>query len=154
VPLIKAGFVPDTIGTDLHTRSMNTGLKDILDLMSKFLAMGMPLEQVVTANTWNAARAIRQEQLGNLSPGAVADVAVLRLETGDFGFADHHGARLKGRHRLRCEMTILDGKVVYELNNLTGADWETLPADYGDQGDSRWHGYRRARTPGPRTPQR
>lgn len=148
VPLFKAGFAPDTIGTDLHPRSMNTGLKDILDLMSKFLAIGMPLEQVVTANTWNAARAIKQEQLGNLSPGAVADVAVLRLETGDFGFADHHGARLKGRQRLRCEMTILDGKVVYDLNNRTGPDWETLPPDYGDQGDPRWHGYRRPRTPG------
>ena len=145
VPLVRAGFTPDTIGTDLHVRSMNTGLKDILDLMSKFLAMGLSLEQVVTANTWNAARAIKQEQLGHLAPGAVADVAVLRLETGDFGFADHHGARLKGRQRLRCEMTILDGKVVYDLNNLTGPDWETLPADYGDQGDARWHGYRRPR---------
>lgn len=148
VPLMKAGFTPDTIGTDLHVHSMNTGLKDILDLMSKFLAMGMSLEQVVTANTLNAARAIKQPQLGSLSPGAIADVAVLRLETGDFGFADQHGARLKGRHRLRCELTILGGKVVYDLNNLSGPDWETLPADYGDQGDSRWHGYRRPRTPG------
>lgn len=148
VPLMKAGFTPDTIGTDLHVHSMNTGLKDILDLMSKFLAMGMSLEQVVTANTLNAARAIKQPQLGSLSPGAVADVAVLRLETGDFGFADQHGARLKGRQRLRCELTILGGKVVYDLNNLSGPDWESLPADYGDQGDSRWHGYRRPRTPG------
>lgn len=146
VPLMRAGFTPDTIGTDLHVRSMNTGLKDMLDLMSKFLAMGMSLEQVVTANTWNAARALKQEQLGNLSPGAVADVAVLRLETGDFGFADQHGARLKGKQRLRCELTLRDGKIVYDLNNLSGTDWETLPADYGDQGDSRWHGYRRPRT--------
>jgi dihydroorotase len=146
VPLMRAGFTPDTIGTDLHVRSMNTGLKDILDLMSKFLALGMSLEQVVTANTWNAAKAIKQEQLGNLSPGSVADVAVLRLETGDFGFADQHGARLKGHQRIRCELTVHDGKVVYDLNNLTGPDWKTLPANYGDQGDARWHGYRRAGT--------
>ena len=82
VPLIKAGFLPDTISTDLHTHSMNAGLKDILNLMSKFLAMGMPLDKVIAANTWNAARAIKHEQLGHLSVGAVADVAVLRVEKG------------------------------------------------------------------------
>ena len=106
VPMMKAGFLPDTISTDLHTNSMNAGLKDILNLMSKFLAMGMPLDKVIAANTWNAARAIKQEQLGNLSVGAVADVAVLRLEKGSFGFADQHGARLKGTERLRCELTL------------------------------------------------
>jgi dihydroorotase len=92
--MMRAGFRPDTISTDLHVRSMNAGLKDILDLMSKFLAMGMTLEEVVQANTWNAARAIKQEHLGSLSTGAAADVAVLRLETGEFGFSDHLGARL------------------------------------------------------------
>lgn len=94
---MQAGFTPDTISTDLHVRSMNAGLKDILDLMSKFLAMGMPVEQVVQANTATSPGAIKQEHLGNLSPGSVADVAVLRMETGEFGFSDHLGARLKGR---------------------------------------------------------
>ena len=111
VPLMKAGFLPDTMSTDLHTRSMNTGLKDMLNLMSKFLAMGMPLDKVIAANTWIAARAIKQEQLGHLSVGAAADVAVLRVEKGTFGFADQHGARLKGTERLRCELTLRDGKV-------------------------------------------
>ena len=100
VPLTKAGFLPDTISSDLHTRSMNTGVKDVMNLMSKFLALGMTVEQVVTANTWNAARTIKQEQLGNLSVGAVADVAVLRVEKGNFGFLDQAGARLKGTQRL------------------------------------------------------
>jgi dihydroorotase len=147
VPMIKAGFLPDTISTDLHTRSMNTGLKDILNLMSKFLAMGMPLDKVIGANTWNAARAIKQDQIGHLSVGAIADVAVLRLEKGRFGFADHHGARLMGSERLRCELTIRDGKVVYDLNSLTGVDWDTLPKDYRGQGDPRWDAY--AETPNP-----
>jgi dihydroorotase len=119
---------------------MNAGLKDILNLMSKFLAMGMPLDKVVAANTWNAARAIKQEQLGHLSVGAAADVAVLRVEKGSFGFADQHGARLKGTERLRCELTLRDGKVVYDLNDLTGQDWDKLPADYRGQGDPRWDG--------------
>ena len=140
VPMMKAGFFPDTISTDLHTQSMNAGLKDILNLMSKFMAMGMPLDKVIAANTWNAARAIKQEQLGNLSVGAPADVAVLRVEKGSFGFADQFGARLKGTERLRCELTVRDGKVVYDLNDLTGDDWDKLPADYRNVGDPRWNG--------------
>ena len=140
MPMMRAGFMPDTISTDLHQTSMNAGLKDILDLMSKFLAMGMALEDVVAANTWNAARAIRQDQLGHLSVGAVADVAVLRVDTGDFGFVDMHGARLAGTRRLRAELTVHDGKVVYDLNGLTRDDWTTLPANYGRQGDKRWDG--------------
>jgi dihydroorotase len=151
VPMMKAGFLPDTISTDLHTRSMNTGLKDILNLMSKFLAMGMPLDKVIGANTWNAARAIKQEQLGHLSVGAIADVAVLRLEKGRFGFADQHGARLTGTERLRCELTIRDGKVVYDLNSLTGPEWDTLPKDYRGQGDPRWDAYAEAPNPSRRS---
>jgi len=140
VPLMKAGFTPDTISTDLHTDSMNAGLKDILNLMSKFLAMGMPLDNVIAANTWNAARTIKQEQLGNLSVGSVGDVAVLRVETGTFGFVDMHGAKLAGTKRLRAELTIHDGKVVYDLNGLSRDEWTKLPANYGRQGDAKWDG--------------
>jgi dihydroorotase len=141
VPMIKAGFFPDTISSDLHPQSMNAGLKDMMDLMSKFLAMGMPLDRVVAANTWNAARAIKQDQIGHLSVGAIADVAVLRVEKGEFGFTDVHGARLKGTERLRCELTIRDGKVVYDLNGLTRPDWHTLPPGYRDQGHPKWDAY-------------
>jgi dihydroorotase len=127
VPLMKAGFVPDSISTDLHAESMNGALKDILDLMSKFLALGMPLDRVIAANTWNAARAVKQDNLGQLSPGSVADVAVFRLERGDFGFLDNSGARFRGSQRLRCEMTLKDGKVVYDLNGLSGTNWVASP---------------------------
>jgi dihydroorotase len=147
VPLIKAGFYPDTISTDLHPRSMNAGLKDILNLMSKFLAVGMPLDRVVAANTWNAARAVKQDQLGHLSVGAIADIAVLRVEKGRFGFADQYGARLNGSERLRCELTIKDGKVVYDLNDMTGTDWDKLPPDYREVTDARWDGYAQPRRP-------
>ena len=155
VPLIKAGFLPDTISTDLHARSMNVGLKDMLNLMSKFLAMGLPLDRIVAANTWMAARVIKQEQLGHLSVGAVADIAVLRVEKGRFGFADQLGARLTGTERLRCELTLKDGKVVYDLNDMTGVEWDTLPPDSRGVGDPRWDGYteRRAAPRTPSTPQ-
>jgi dihydroorotase len=141
VPMTKAGFWPDTISTDLHARSMNAGVKDILNVMDKFLALGMPLDQVIAANTWNAARAIKQEQLGNLSVGSVADVAVLRVEKGNFGFVDSNGARMKGTQRLVAELTVREGKVVWDLNGMTREDWDKLPAKYGTQGDPRWDAY-------------
>ena len=77
---MKEGFVPDSISTDLHIGSMNAGMKDMTNVMSKFLALGQPLAEVVRWSTWNPAREIKQEGLGHLSVGAGADVAVLRLE--------------------------------------------------------------------------
>jgi dihydroorotase len=131
VPCIKQGFPPDSISTDLHNGSMNAGMKDMLNLMSKFLNMGMTLVDVVTRSTWHPAREIRREELGNLSAGAPADVAVLRVERGNFGFIDARGARMKGTQKLLCELTIRDGRVVYDLNGLTREDWDKLPREPG-----------------------
>jgi dihydroorotase len=138
VPAVKEGFLPDTISTDLHVASMNGGMKDLLNVMGKFLAMGLSLDEVVRRATWNPARAIRQEGLGHLSVGAPADVAVLRLENGSFGFVDAFGARLSGTRRLVCELTLREGKVVYDQNGLARPDWQTLPKDYRSTGDPRW----------------
>jgi dihydroorotase len=144
VPLMKAGFAPDSISTDLHGGSMNTAMKDMLNLMSKFMAMGMSLEDVILRSTWNPAKEIHQEQLGNLSVGSPADVAVLRLEKGSFGFLDPRGGRLAGAQKLGCEMTLRDGKVVWELNGLTRESWDK-PGVRG--GDPRWDGISPARPP-------
>jgi len=147
-PIVGEGFLPDTISTDLHVGSMNNGMKDMLNVMSKFLALGLTLDEVIERSTWNSARAIKQEQLGNLSVGSGADIAVLRVEKGDFGFLDMYNARLKGKERLACEMTLRDGKIVYDLNGLGRPDWTTLPKDYRETGDPRWDGSRRRRLRG------
>jgi dihydroorotase len=152
MPLIKDGFIPDSISTDLHIGSMNTGMKDMLNVMDKLLALGLSLDSVVAQSTWNPAREIKQEQLGNLSVGAIADVAVLRLEKGKFGLTDMYGARMDSTQRLMCELTVKDGKIVYDLNGISRPDWKTLPAGYGPIGDGRWDGLNPARgtTPGQR----
>ncbi len=137
-PAVKEGFVPDSISTDLHIGSMNAGMKDMLNVMSKFLALGQPLAEVVRWSTWNPAREIKQEGLGHLSVGAGADVAVLRLEEGRFGFVDSFGARQRGTQKLACELTLRDGKVVYDLNGLARPDWDTLPRDYKSTDSPRW----------------
>lgn len=144
VPLIKDGFLPDSISTDLHMGSTNNGMKDMLNVMDKFLAMGLSVEDVIAKSTWNPAREIRHEELGNLSVGSPADVVVLKLETGSFGFVDMYGALMRGTKKLSCELTFRDGKLVYELNGLSRTEWNKLPAGYGYQGDASWD--ERART--------
>jgi dihydroorotase len=138
VPAMKNGFIPDSISTDLHIGSMNAGMKDMLNVMDKFMAMGMSVDEVIRRSTWNPAREIKHEELGNLSVGAPADVAVLRVEKGKFGLVDMYGARQKSKQRLVCELTLRDGRVVYDLNGLSRPDWQTLPPDYKSTGDPRW----------------
>ena len=145
-PLMKAGFVPDSISTDLHIGSMNSGMKDMLNVMGKFLAMGMSLEDVILRSTWNPAKQIQREDLGHLSVGAPADVAVLRLEKGRFGFVDARSWLLDGTQRLACELTLRDGKVVYDRNGMTRQRWDTA-APGAAPGDPRWDGITPARPP-------
>ncbi len=128
MPAMKEGFVPDSISTDLHIGSMNGGMKDMLNVMSKFLVMGMSLDDVILRSTWNPAREIKHEELGNLSVGEMADVAVLRLEKGNYGFVDIKGGRLRGSQKLVCELTLRDGKIVYDLNGITSPDWDQPPS--------------------------
>jgi dihydroorotase len=150
VPAIKEGFLPDSISTDIHIGSMNTGMKDMLNVMDKFLVLGLTLDDVVAKSTWAPAREIKQDGLGNLSVGSVADVAVLRVEQGKFGLVDMNGARMDSTQRLMCELTVKDGRIVYDLNGISRPDWRTLPADYGPIGNGRWDGLNPARgtTPG------
>jgi dihydroorotase len=140
VPAIQQGFLPDSISSDLHTGSMNAGMKDMLNIMGKFLAMGMTVDQVIAWSTWNPAREIHHEELGNFSIGAPADIAVLSLQKGSFGFTDMYGARMNGSQRLECQMTVRNGKVVYDLNGLSRPDWKSLPKDYTRTGNKRWDG--------------
>ena len=137
IPMVKQGFLPDSISTDLHTSSMNSAMKDMLNVMGKFLAMGVPLVDVIRQSTWNPAREIKLESLGHLSVGATADVSVLRVEQGKFGFVDFLGGRLEGTQRLACELTVRDGKVVYDLNGMIADPWDTLPPT-ARGGDPKW----------------
>ncbi|WP_276373657.1 amidohydrolase/deacetylase family metallohydrolase [Chryseolinea sp. H1M3-3] len=124
IPALKSGFIPNTISTDIHTGSMNGGMKDQLNVMSKFLNMGMTLQQVIAASTWHPAQVIHREDLGNLSPGTEADVAVFSLLKGKFGYVDSGGFSMQGNQKLQCELTVREGKVVYDLNGISRPDWD------------------------------
>jgi dihydroorotase len=118
IPAIKNGFYPNSISTDIHVNSMNASMKDMLNVMSKLMSIGMTLQSVVQAATWNPAREIKHEELGHLSEGAIADIAILGLRNGKFGFFDYTGYKVEGTQKLECEMTIKGGKIVYDLNGL------------------------------------
>jgi dihydroorotase len=148
VPAMQQKFYPDSISTDLHVGSMNSGMKDMLNVMDKFLAMGMTLDDVIVRSTWNPAKEIHHEELGNLSVGSPADVTVLRVETGKFGFTDMYGARMNGTQKLDCELTVQKGKVVYDLNGISRPEWTTLPAGYRETGDAAWDAVTPARRGG------
>jgi dihydroorotase len=125
VPAMQQGFQPNVISTDLHTDSMNGGMKDLCNVMSKFLNMGMSLQDVIVRTTVNPANAIKRPQYGNLSVGSEADIAVLNLRKGDFGFLDIRKTKLKGTQKLEAELTIRAGKIVWDLNGISAPAWET-----------------------------
>ena len=130
IPSIEQGFLPDVISTDLHFWSMNAGMKDMTNLLSKFLNLGMSLPQVITGSTWNPAQVIQRPELGHLTPGAEADVAVFRLHEGDYGFMDTRGRMMKGTQKLEAELTLRAGKVVWDLNGISVPSWDTAPLKY------------------------
>ncbi len=118
IPALKSGFFPKTISTDLHIGSMNGAMKDMLTTMSKFMAIGMDLQSVIKASTWDPAQVINRKELGNLSVGAEADIAILKIREGKFGLFDYTGYKVETNNKLECEMTIRAGKIVYDLNGI------------------------------------
>ena len=124
IPAMKQGFQPNSISTDFHTGSMNGGMKDITNIMSKFLNMNMSIEDVIKSVTWSPAQIINRKDLGHLSVGAVADVTILNLKKGDFGFVDTKKLKMKGTQKLECELTIREGDVVWDLNGISSPSWD------------------------------
>ena len=123
VPATQAGLWPNAISTDLHTGSMNDGMKNMTNVMSKMLELGMGLEEVIRASTWRPAQIIQRPELGNLDVGAPADVAVLDLREGNFGFVDVDGDRREGSQKLVAELTVRAGDIVWDLNGMTAPGW-------------------------------
>jgi len=124
IPAMQQGLGPDVLSSDLHTGSMNSGFKDMANLISKFLNIGMSLPEAIAATTWRAANAIKRPELGHLSVGADADVAVFNLRSGDFGFSDANGVGYKGNKKLEAELTIRNGRVVWDLNAISATPYK------------------------------
>ncbi len=118
IDAVRQGFLPDTISTDIHKNSIMLPHATLTNVMSRFLNIGMTLEQVIERTTVNSAKAIRRLELGNLDEGGVADIAVLELERGRFAFLDSGRAKHIGDRRLNAVLTVRAGEIVWDLKGL------------------------------------
>ncbi len=130
VPALEDGFPPDSISTDLHMGNINGPVVSMLNTMSKYLSMGMPIENVIRISTVTPAKEIGHPELGNLSVGADADIAIIKQLEGTFSFADCGRAKLVGKKKLECVMTIRNGDIVYDPTGLSMPEWKNAPASY------------------------
>lgn len=135
LPARDQGFWPNTISTNLSRGSINAFAKSMLNVMSKFLDMGMPVEGVIERSTWNPAQAIQREEIGHLTPGAIADIAIIKIREGEFGFFETAGYKREGSQKFECEMTIKGGRIVWDLNGIA----EPLNNYYRDGTQFRGH---------------
>jgi len=107
-------FLPDTISTDLYFKNVDAPVKDLQTTLSKFLNLGLSLEEVLTRATINPAGAIRKDSLGRLRVGDVADIAILRVERGNWVFADVLERTIEGSRRIVCQTTVRGGEITFE----------------------------------------
>ena len=119
MPSLQQGLAPNTFGSDLHRFSMNSGMKDMLNIMSKYLNMGMVVPDIIQRATWNAAQSIKRNDIGSLSEGSIADIAVISILTGNYGFMDAGGNKIEGTRKFESELTIRAGKIVWDLNGIS-----------------------------------
>lgn len=111
--ILKAGFLPDTLSTDWTPEGRTSQIINLPNVMSKFLALGLPLDQVIAFVTVNASKAFPIFRgRGTLKPGAPADLAILELRQGSFEFVDNFDGKRTGNQRLFPFATILGGKRV------------------------------------------
>jgi dihydroorotase len=137
VPASKQGFVPDSISTDLHIGDYTT--VSMNNVMSKFLALGVPLADVIRRSTVNPASEIHRSELGTLSIGKDADIAVLDLMHGHFGYVDCGVAKMDANAQLIARMTIRAGRILYDPSGLSMVQWEKARPQYftiPDRGES------------------
>src|SRR5438477_6311728 len=128
VPAQKQGFVPDSMSTDLHTG--NYTVVSMTDVMSKFLGMGVPLEDIIRRSTVNPASEIHRPELGTLSVGKDADIAVLEVMKGRFAYVDCGVARMDSNVKLTARMTVRAGRISYDPSGLSMVEWEKARPQY------------------------
>jgi len=128
VPAVKQGFLPDSISTDLH--SGNYTILSYDNVLSKFRSMGVPLNELVKRATVNPANEIHRPELGTLSVGKEADIAVIQELHGKFSYIDCGWARMDGDAKIEARMTVRAGRIVYDPSGLSMVEWEKARKQY------------------------
>ncbi len=130
IPAMQAGFHPNSISSDLHMGNINGPVVDMLTTMSKMLNISMDLEEVIYRSTVTAAAEIKHNELGHLSKGAIADIAVLKLEEEPYFLTDCGNAKMKANKKLSCSLTVRAGEIVFDPEGLAMPDWQNAHKSY------------------------
>lgn len=109
-PMLAEGIMPDVISSDVHVLCCDGPAYDVLAVMSKFMALGMPLTEVIRATTQNPARALRRPELGSLRPGTPGDATILELAEGRFNHVDVSGEVIVAETGLVSRGMVLRGQ--------------------------------------------
>ena len=125
--MLQQGLLPDVISSDIHQLSIQGPLFDLPTTLSKFLNLGMSLRDVIERATVRPAMAMRKPDLGTLRPGSRADVAVFRVEEGDYAFYDVAMTRRNGTKRLVNTLTMVAGEPLERTPERPVHVWATLP---------------------------
>jgi dihydroorotase len=130
VPAVQQGFIPDSISADLFSDTPYTVGINLANVMSKFLCLGVPLEEVIRRTTVSPAQMIHRPELGNLSVGSTADVAVFEMLKGKFAYLGSGGGKITGNQKLQCVLTMFGGKILYDHPyGLSFPLWQDIPKD-------------------------
>jgi dihydroorotase len=108
--MLANGFLPDTISSDVHALCINGPAFDQVTTMSKFLCLGMPLNDVIAASTVNSAFALKRPELGSLKPGSVGDATILSITDGRFDYVDVVGEHLTGDRKIASQAVVIAGR--------------------------------------------
>ncbi|MDE0163612.1 MAG: amidohydrolase family protein [Bryobacterales bacterium] len=123
---MQHGFPPDTLSSDLHNTSIVKTKPAMPNVISKFMNFGMTLQEAIYRSTACPAQAInRFPEVGTLSAGKVADVAVLQLRRGVFGFNDANLRRMIGTRKIEAVLTLRAGELVFDAHGLAFPEWHT-----------------------------
>jgi dihydroorotase len=125
--MLDQGILPDVISTDIHQLAVQGPMFDMPTTLSKFLLLGLTIEQVFERATSRPAAAMRKPELGSLKHGSAADVALFAIEEGDFSFQDIHMNERKGTQRLVNTLTMIDGEELPRVPELPLHVWSVLP---------------------------
>ena len=123
-PATRNGFWPDTISTDLHAGSIMMQEADMPNCISKMMLLGMPLDDAIARSTMRPAQVIKKyPEIGTLSEGKAADIAVFNLRDGVFAFKDSRNVKRLGTKKLEAVMTIRNGRLVFDAEGRAFPEW-------------------------------
>jgi dihydroorotase len=112
--MLDNSFMPDCISSDVHALCIDGPAFDLLTTMSKFICLGMSLDEVIKAATENPAKALKRPELGTFKPGSAGDASILELQGGTFDYMDSTGEHLSGKMRLAARGVVINGQMWHQ----------------------------------------